>query len=171
MAGNTQHGYIDLLAYEGQILTNRGTTERIGGRTVTGLKYPFGRGITWNGSNKEIRPLNNATDVMIGVLIRQPLYEDYIDADGAYGFPPNENVIFLQKGDIAVYVETDIAHNDPVYVRHTANGAGKDKVGVFRNDADTDNALLVPNARWLPLWDLPDGAVAKAGGIACLSLN
>jgi hypothetical protein len=165
MAGNTKHGYIDVLAYEGQILTNR-MTEKISGRTVTGELYPYGRAVKWNDSNKEIVPLDSETDVIIGVLIRAMLHEDYLDSNGDYGYPPNENVIFLRRGDIAVYTETNIAHNDPVFVRHTANGAGKDKIGVFRNDDDgaSDTCIQLTNASWLPLWDTVDGTIAKAGG-------
>lgn len=175
MAGNTKHGYIDVLAYEGQILTNR-MTEKIGGRTVAGELYPFGRAVKWNDSNKQIVPLDDATDVVAGILIRAILYEDYLDSNGAYGYPPNENVIILRRGDIAVYTETNIAHNDPVFVRFVANGAGKDRIGAFRNTADPDGAsaptcIQLTNASWLPLWDTVDGTIAKAGGVAPLSLN
>lgn len=175
MAGNTQHGYIDVVAYEGQILTNR-MTEKIGGRTVAGNLYPFGRAVKWNDSNKQIVPLDDSADSVAGILIRAGLYEDFVDANGDYGYPVDENIILLRRGDIAVYTETDIAHNDPVFVRFVANGAGKDKIGVFRNAQDLDGAsaatcIELTNAKWIPLFDRADGLIAKAGGVAPLSID
>jgi len=170
MAGNQQHGYVTEVGYAGQLATNRRNTQ-IGGRTITGQKYPLGRGVKWNGSNKEVTPFTAITDTFGGLLLRKGLHEDYLDADGNYGFPPDENVILLTEGDIIVEVETAIGHNDPVFCRAIANGAGKDQIGIFRNDDDgaSNTCFAVPNARWIPVWDTSDGGLS-VDNLAVLSL-
>jgi hypothetical protein len=65
-------------------------------------------------------------------------------------YPLNSAVSCLRDGEIVVAPEADvtIAAGDPVYARITANGAGKLQLGAFRNDGDSGNAILVPNAVW-----------------------
>lgn len=52
----------------------------------------------------------------------------------------------LTEGFIWVRCEEAMAVNDPVYIRHTANG-GNTQLGAVRNDADTTTARLCKGAR------------------------
>lgn len=164
------YGYRKELLYEGSIaLTFPCLT--FGGTLVEGNKYPFGSAIAWNGVNKQIKVVNNANDKIIGVIPRVDYTEDYLDEDGLAGFNPSihHQIKFYETVGIQVYVEQDILHNDPVYVRHTANGVVNTRLGVFRKDDDGGNAILFPNAMWYPTDDsVESGFIAKAGQTATL---
>ena len=53
-----------------------------------------------------------------------------------------EALDIVRDGEIYVVCEDAIAHGDTVYVRHTANGAGKLVLGAIRSDADSGNASV-----------------------------
>lgn len=55
----------------------------------------------------------------------------------------------MREGRVYVLVEQTVTVADPVYYRHTANGAGKLQVGAFRMDADTSHAYLLNGGRWI----------------------
>jgi hypothetical protein len=55
---------------------------------------------------------------------------------------------YVDDGCVWCVVEEAVDPKDPVYVRHTANGAGKLQPGAFRNDADTATCVLLKNARF-----------------------
>lgn len=59
-----------------------------------------------------------------------------------------DQTTYCKRGPMTVLTEEAVSDGDPVYVRHTANGAGKLQVGAFRNDADGDaaEALRLTNA-------------------------
>lgn len=59
-----------------------------------------------------------------------------------------DQTTYLKKGPMTVLTEEAVSDGDPVYVRHTANGAGKLQLGACRNDADGDaaEALRLTNA-------------------------
>lgn len=86
------------------------------------------------------------------------------DLDGAFGGflehrgdrEPNDNgllysandlVGYIERGYITVLTEEAVSDQDPVFVRHTANG-GNTQLGAARTDADTGNAFAV-NARFI----------------------
>lgn len=91
---------------------------------------------------------------LLGVAIRKVHSEDS-------NYPAGSDVGVLRRGQIYVQVEQTVVAGDPVYVRHTDPGALG--LGVFRKDADTSDAVLVPEARYL--------TGASANGVALLDLN
>jgi hypothetical protein len=96
------------------------------------------------------------------------------------GGPGRGNV--AREGRAYVLVEQTVLVTDPVYWRHTANGAGKLQPGAFRKDSDSSNAYLLNGARWIKgattgnlavlEWDLnAHFAGADAGADAALRGN
>jgi hypothetical protein len=91
---------------------------------------------------------------------------------GAFGSTlPNgaslaEGCSVLSHGIVWVTAESNVAKGDPVFARHTPNGAGKLTLGALRNDGDAaagvDTARQVP-ARWY--------TTATAGNLAAVELN
>jgi hypothetical protein len=162
--GLEEYGYQKKPLYEGSIALTFPCV-KFGGTLVSGNKYPFGSAIAWAGINKQIKVVNSPNDKIIGVIPRSDYSEDYYDDDGLAGFNSEtiKQIIFNETVGIRVYTETDILHNDPVYVRHTANGINT-RLGVFRNDDDGGNAFLFPNAMWYPSDETVEtGYIAKAG--------
>lgn len=76
------------------------------------------------------------------------------------GYPPNSAMTCGRDGRWVVECETAVAPGDPVYVRHTANGA-LNKIGAFANASGTGLALY-GNA----VWHKP-----SVGGLAVIQLN
>ena len=132
----------------------------------TGSVIPYGAVVAYTGTGRNIA-LPSATGFKIaGIVPFVRLYEDAKDSLNRYGYPTERWIQVAKEATIYVYCEEDIAINDAVYVRHTANGAGKLNVGTgFRNDADTATCDLIPssNARWV--------SSGKAGGFAQLSIT
>lgn len=158
--------------YEGDI-ANTFPCRKLGGTLISGNDYPFGSAIAWDGYNKRIKVVNSATDKIIGVLPRSEYSEDYKDSNDLYGYDATtlSQVWFLDQGGIAVLVEQDINHGDPVYARHTVNGTFL-RTGIFRKDDDTGNATLIPNGVWYPAYEtVEDGIIAKANTLAVLLLK
>lgn len=169
---NLNYNYItDVKGLEGQLVTNRMRTRRTG-YNKSGVVIPFGRPVVYAGNNINMELPSATGQVIIGITYLDRIFEDAVDANGDSGIPNNKHFSYLTKGDIFVRTEVDIAHNDPVYFRHTANGVGKSVIGRFRNSADTATCDLLPNARFLPIYENTNGAViAKAGELVILSLN
>jgi len=82
---------------------------------------------------------------------------------GIHGYEFQREANILDFGMIYVYTEASVVPGDPVYFRHTANTAPLDEIGVFRNDADTGNADLIPGATF--------ESTTAAGGIAKIKLG
>jgi len=169
---NTNYDFIsDAVGFEGGRASNRLIVTR-SGYNNTGAVIPYGRPVVWSGNNREVELPSQAEQTIVGITLLARQYEDELDANGDSGFPDKESVLFMTEGDILVRVETDISFNDPVYFRHTANGAGKNVIGRFRNDADTATADLLPNASFFPLFDRIDSSViARAGELVGLSIR
>lgn len=169
---NLRYDFIsDKVGYEGGIATNRPTITR-SGYNRTGLVLPYGRPIVYSGNNKEVRLPNATGQKVIGILILSRLYEDSVNAQNDSGYPTNESILWLKEGDIFVRTETDINFGDLPYFRHTANGAGKDVIGRFRDGADTATCDLLPNCDFFPLFERYDSTIiAKAGELVGLSVN
>lgn len=91
---------------------------------------------------------------LLGVAIRKVNSTDS-------NYPALSDVGVLRRGQVWVEVEQTVVAGDPVYVRHTDPGALG--LGVFRKDADTADAVLVPEARYL--------IGASANGVALLDIN
>lgn len=64
-----------------------------------------------------------------------------LNSDSRFGYPIDYEVAYMVKGIIAVPVDDTVAYGDPVFWRHTA--AGDERVGMFRMDADTADAVQI----------------------------
>lgn len=132
----------------------------------SGAVLPYGRALIWSTGNSRIE-LPSATGAsFLGVSKRTTIYENALDAQGFDGFPADRDSDYLTSGDIYVYVETDVNPGDPVYFRHTANGAGKDVLGRFRNDDDGGSSTVdqvTTGAKWVGSY--------SAGEFAILNVN
>lgn len=103
----------------------------------------FGRGVTFGTDPDQQFKLPAATGApLAGITVHKHGTEDATDNGLAQG----ETGEILTSGRIWVLPEQAVTPASAVYWRHTA-GAGT--VGKFRVDADTANADLVANARWL----------------------
>lgn len=133
---NTFNAHTDVIAY--------------GSALVRGTKYDDAVAPTATGGE------------FIGIAIREVTDETYFNTNGDSGYDIGQYFTRLTVGLIYVPVETDIAIGDPVFFRHTDNGA---LVGnFFRNDADTANAdEITAGAKWFK--------PALAGELAILELN
>lgn len=60
------------------------------------------------------------------------------DSDGNVQYDQYEAVNFMRQGSAYVLAEEAVSPGDTVYVRHVANGAGKDVIGKIRNDSDSN---------------------------------
>lgn len=133
-------------------------------RNVTGDVLPYGAVVIYTGTNNNVDLPSATGQRPAGILYFERLYEDTKDTNDEYGIPTNRNGKILTEGYIFVRVEEPVNVNDPVYFRHTANGAGKDIIGSsFRKTADSATCDLLSNARWI--------RKAAAGELACLSIN
>lgn len=159
----TNYDYISVRPFrEGQLASATPKVSR-GILNETGAIIPFGRVITLDGTTRKAQLPSATGQTVLGISWLVQIYENELNANSDSGFPDGVMFDYLVQGEIAVYVEEDIALGDPVYFRHTANGAGKAIVGRFRNDADTNTCDLLANARWVQ--------GASANGLAVLAIN
>ena len=121
----------------------------------------FGQGLAVVGENESAQP--SATGfVFEGVALKVNLPLD--NTTGLASYKANTAISVLRKGRVWVKSEDIIsAVTDDVFLRHTANGAGKDP-GQFRTDADTAGADQITTARWLT-------TTAAANELALLEFN
>lgn len=92
-----------------------------------------------------LKVVDTNTDKIVGVGVYQPFRSTATDGSELVE-DRMEN--YLDRGVIWVICEEAINPEDPVYVRHTANGAGKLQLGAVRNDADTANCVLLEGAKF-----------------------
>lgn len=102
---------------------------------------------------------NASEDLFLGVAVHTHTLG--ANADGETVYAATETVGVLHRGRIWVPVEENVAMGDPVYLRTITVSA--DLRGAFRMSADSGNAMLIPNARWV--------VAGTDGGLAQLELN
>ena len=64
-------------------------------------------------------------------------------------YPAKAGVTVMRRGRMFVTTEDLSTFGGPVYIRITANGAGKLQLGACRSDADSGNAILLPGCRFI----------------------
>lgn len=130
-----------------------------------GAKSYFGRMVVADPSTGEeaIKHPDATGFASLGVVAATHAIESQDDGEEP-NYPAEDAVTVINKGRVWVAIEEDVAVGDDVYCRHTANGAGKLRLGAFRNDDDTANADQITNARWVK------GGTA-ADGVALLELD
>lgn len=116
--------------------------------------------VTLGASQATATTVASSNDKFVGISVATQAIEQNLAGDAFYA--EKSAVSVLTRGRIYVLAEQDVAVGDPVYLRHTANGAGKDK-GQFRKDSDTNKAYLLAGARFI--------RGASAGSVAVVEIN
>lgn len=106
---------------------------------TTGSAIPAGIGVCQAATAGELKLPDSATAKLLGIVLntfnRNP-------GDGSVSLSSTAAIVdtaqanIREQGAVYVTVEEAVAVTDPVYMRHTANGAGKLQLGAFRNDRD-----------------------------------
>jgi hypothetical protein len=115
-------------------------------RRIVGGNISYGVAVA-RASDQSVRLVAAAADIttnFAGIVVRQ----EYREPNDGLGYSVNVPAPILRKGYIWVGVEGAVTEEAPVYARVTASG-GNTVLGAFRADADTANAALVPNARFI----------------------
>jgi len=131
-----------LPAFEGLVADQR-PHDIITRRAAANLK--FGYGVVQTAAIGDVNVPAATGFVFEGVTLHTHNVEPVAGVRQYYEKDP---VPVLRKGVIWVLAEVAISVGDPVYLRHTAGGAGQ-VPGRFRNTADTAKADQITQARWL----------------------
>lgn len=107
---------------------------------------PFGRGLVNGGEEIAVIPSSTGSTVFEGVSLHS--YEVELDSNNVRQYVDGDAINTLKRGRVWVKSEAAIAIGDPVYLRHTANGATK-LPGMFTDNADNGKCYLLTGARWL----------------------
>lgn len=125
-----------------------------------GSDIPAGIAVCQKGTTEgSVELIDAAADVPVGVVLNS-YARDPNSLSNADAVKDGNMANVLTEGAVFVKVEDTLDVSDDVFVRHTANGAGKLQLGAFRSDSDSGNASQVFGARWLK--------GASAGGVALL---
>lgn len=97
----------------------------------------FGVAVVYDSAGKVKLPAA-ATDEVGGILCMEFDHDPLALASKADGIGvlSGDPVSVMEEGKIYVITEEDVVENDPVYCRHTANGAGKLILGAFRKSSE-----------------------------------
>lgn len=120
----------------------------------------FGRVLVEGTAYPQAQLPSTASETVVGVAVRTAAYRD--DA-AATDVLDGEDVACLRQGEIYMYAEEAVASGDPVFFRHTANGAGKLILGRVRNDNDSSNCDQLAGARFIE--------TTAAAGLVRVALN
>lgn len=94
-----------------------------------------------------------STDVLLGIAGRNVATTDNL-------WTAKSAVAVGRRGAWYVELEQAVTPDDAVYVRF-ASGAGGSELGIFRKDADTATAMLLPTAKYLTSGSAGDVAVVE----------
>jgi hypothetical protein len=127
----------------------------------------FGLGVAFSaaqdaGTPAQALKLAASTDKIAGIVVHSHAYDVRTEL-GTVGVKPKAMLGVLQEGDVWVNVEEAVTPTSEVWVRHTANGAGKLNPGEFRTDIDTDKAI-----RW---YGAQFQTSTTGAGLALLRIN
>lgn len=128
---------------------------------------PFGIFVTKGANAGEVEYPNALGDKICGLLV----HTHHIDRTNlAAGMDINVNDIVpvAEEGRFYALIEEDMVEDDPVYVRVTANGAGKLQLGAVRNDVDNngaDTCVILKGA------SIRVGGTLAAGAVAVVAFN
>lgn len=155
----------------GQLVTPTGGTIQTRFNDSNNILF-FGLGVVTGTGNREVVYPSTANDKFEGVLFYTNTYElrDGHTRDvssGRIGYPAKREVSIIRPGNfaqIAVFVDSATAINDPVFVRHTGSGT-TGLPGCFRKDIDTDKAIQITNARFIKVVSAPTAGQMKISWI------
>lgn len=156
----TNYGKIsDTPFYEGKVATLEPSVIRSGTNEET-VPLVYGRAVCKGTADDGLIYPADADSQFYGIAKSTELDRraDFtLNADGDMGYPPKHVVSYLIRGVIAVKVTVAVTAGDPVFWIHDP-GVGE-KIGQFRNDANTAAAVQIPGAKFLESGDA--GAVVK----------
>lgn len=126
---------------------------------IAEVTIPAGRLVVPGTADHQLKLPTSAAEVLKarGVSVLMPL-----KSESGTDFAINDAVLFLEDGEIWVFVEAAVTDGDQALARHTANG-GNTVLGRFRGTADT-GASVVPGARFT-------STQATPGGLAKLKID
>lgn len=144
----------------------------------TGAIVPFGIGVFRGAADNLLKRGTAITDDFIGIVghshvdnssssVYPPSAVPFGTATPQAGVPIGANANVIRAGMVWAQVEQAVNPDDRVFVRITANGAGKDVLGAFRKDADPVGG--VPTA--VPVYGLSFMSTSLAAGVALLEVT
>lgn len=150
--------------FEGALATTVPSTIITGLNAETTAEIRPGRVVVSLAAGGNILPTSTNTN-WAGVALYTNIKEKSYGSALAYAYPPKATMNLLQKGEVFIVAETDIAEGAVPFVRHTANGTpgANEAIGRVRADADTSRATQATGFRCM--------AAVKAGQLARISVN
>lgn len=154
------------IAMPGMIADNSPNRIRTG-KFTNAAGGQFGTFVTKGAAEGDVTLLADANSKIAGLLV----HTHHVDAQSAPAgkdLAQNDIVPVAEEGRFYVVIEEDMTEDDPVYVRHTANGAGKLQIGAVRKDADDAGgakAVLLKGAT------VRRGGTLAGDGVAVISFN
>ena len=120
-------------------------TKVIDSKVAASAAIPFGIFVTRaaNGTVRAPALTGEVTASGVGFALR-----DDTKPFNSAGYAVGDQIPVLRKGYIYALCETAWTEEGAVFARFTANG-GNTVLGKIRNDADTANAVAIPNARFV----------------------
>ncbi|GEM_PF-3545741 len=153
---------IDKEYLPGTLITATGGTVQTRFNNTGNILF-FGLGVVTGSGERVIALPSTANDKFEGVLMHTNTYEarEGYSKDattGYYGYPDKREVSIIRPGEfaqVAVFVDSATAINDPVYVRYSATPGTTGLAGCFRQDDGTTTALEVTGARFIKVVAAP----------------
>ena len=163
-----QTNYADMsdgaLYYEGQLIYAEPGYIFTGFNADT-VVLTFGRAVVKGTGDKDLLLPVDANSLLMGIAYHTDIFEKRegfsLDADGDMGYPLDYTVSYVKRGTVAVKIDGNVTAGQSAFWRHTA--AGAERKGVFRADADTADAVQIPQSKFLES--------GVAGDIVPLSIN
>lgn len=149
MGQQTSYGYTQGVAIAGMI-ADLGAARIDSMRNAEASAVPFGVGVV-RYAEKSVKLPASATADFAGVIIHHHARNQWgmsVESSDKSAEPAAATMAVMSEGRVYVAPEQAVAFGDPVYMRITANGAGKLQLGAFRKDSDSGNAILLKSARW-----------------------
>lgn len=131
--------------YEGQIDTAT-VGSNLASLVLKDSDVGFGLAVIQGAADNEVVVPTSTGGVFRGVTVRN-LDVNNDDATQTALYKQDRFLTVRNFGYIVVKAEVAVSKDDPVFFRHTANGA-LDTLGAFRNDADTANADEITGAKF-----------------------
>jgi hypothetical protein len=153
-----------LRSYAGA-LVNAAEAEIYSGYNTDTVILPFGAALVKGTGDRDLILPVNGSSVLMGIAYATDTFEmrpGYsLNADNVMGYPLANMVSYVRKGVISVRIDGPVTAGQTGWWRHTATGA--ERRGNWRADADTSDAVQVPQSRFL--------RSGVAGDIVPLSIN
>lgn len=105
------------------------------GKFVNAAGAPFGIFVTKGAAEGEVDLVDAAGDKIAGILVHTH-HVDVTSLPAGKDIAQNDIVPVAEEGVFYALIEEDMDEDDPVYVRHTANGPGKLQLGAVGKDGD-----------------------------------